>query len=433
MESLELGGISTVLFVGPPSRALLDRYRHVRAIGIAGDSRTMNPGEMDAELPLAYEALLSHGPAIVHYKTCSTFDSAPTTGSIGRAIDIGRQCLGNRLIPLVVGAPPLQRFCVFGNLFARSGSDSEPYRLDRHPTMKCHPVTPMDEADLRVHLSRQTKLPIELIDVLSLDNPDFDWRTISGDHDGIVLFDTLRDEHLLKIGRAISQMQQDAGQPLLVAGSSGVEYAMVKAWKASRIIADDFQWTRESPQKEQTLVVSGSCSPVTEQQIQWAIDRGFAEVHLNTRRLGELQSNAKEVERTVGIATTALKRGQSVIVHTCRGPQDERIRETQASAALLGETLAIVLKQSLAECPLRRVAVTGGDTSGQVARQLGIEALEMISPLAPGAPLCVARSSDQLIDGMEITFKGGQLGHTDFFGAVLRGWSASRDEASQTG
>ena len=76
------------------------------------------------------------GPKFVHYKVCSTFDSSPRIGSIGRAIDIGCRVFQNRFVPLVVGAPVLQRFCVFGNLFARSGLDSPAYRLDRHPTMR---------------------------------------------------------------------------------------------------------------------------------------------------------------------------------------------------------------------------------------------------------------------------------------------------------
>jgi uncharacterized protein YgbK (DUF1537 family) len=67
------------------------------------------------------------------------------------------------------------------------------------------------------------------------------------------------------------------------------------------------------------------------------------------------------------------------------------------------------------------VAVVGGDTSGQVARSLGIEAVEMIGPLEPGAPLCLVRSQDKIIDGLEVTFKGGQVGYDDFFGTLLRG------------
>ena len=45
----------------------------------------------------------------------------------------------------------------------------------------------------------------------------------------------------------------------------------------------------------------------------------------------------------------------------------------------------------------------------------------MIGPLEPGAPLCVVRSQESAVDGLEITFKGGQVGYDDFFGTLLSG------------
>jgi uncharacterized protein YgbK (DUF1537 family) len=54
---------------------------------------------------------------------------------------------------------------------------------------------------------------------------------------------------------------------------------------------------------------------------------------------------------------------------------------------------------------------------------LAIDALEMIGPLQPGAPLCVARSRQPDVDGLEIVFKGGQVGYDDFFGALRSGSS----------
>ncbi len=417
MESLTRGGVETVLFVEPPTDEQLERYPNAQAIGIAGNSRTMSPAEMQQALPPAFDALLRHRPNIVHYKTCSTFDSSPETGNIGRAIEIGMQRFGNQICPLVVGAPALQRFCVFGNLFARSGLDSAPFRLDRHPTMKCHPVTPMDEADLRVHLGKQTQLPVQLIDVLTLD-AEFNWRKSIGDFHGITLFDTLRDEHLASIGLAIDELQQREAKPLFTAGSSGVGYALVEQWRRTRKISGS---TVERPGKSvaQTLIVSGSCSPVTERQIQHAIARGFAEVAVDTPAVGAGEQAATEAAAERALHYLSEKR--SVIVHTARGTGDARMQQNLATPQQLGDTLAHVLRPALQTRSLQRVAVTGGDTSGHVARRIGIEALEMIGPLAPGAPLCRARSQANWLDGIEITFKGGQVGHDDFFEVVLNG------------
>src|SRR5262245_49980321 len=147
MEALSCSGIRTVLFMNPPTLRDLAKYRGLRAFGIAGSSRNMSPAEMDRALPGVFRSLKCSGAPIVHYKVCSTFDSSPQIGSIGRAIELGRPVFKSKIIPLVVGAPPLGRYCVFGHLFARSGLDSQLFRLDRHPTMSRHPITPMRESD----------------------------------------------------------------------------------------------------------------------------------------------------------------------------------------------------------------------------------------------------------------------------------------------
>src|SRR6185295_1709510 len=137
-ESLARAGLHTVLFLRPPTAKQFARFPGLRAFGVAGGSRAMSPRAMNRELPPAFRALKASGARFIHYKTCSTFDSSPTAGSIGRAIELGRRIFGERLTPLVVGVPVLGRHVVFGNLFARSGLDAEPTRLDRHPTMSRH-------------------------------------------------------------------------------------------------------------------------------------------------------------------------------------------------------------------------------------------------------------------------------------------------------
>jgi uncharacterized protein YgbK (DUF1537 family) len=52
---------------------------------------------------------------------------------------------------------------------------------------------------------------------------------------------------------------------------------------------------------------------------------------------------------------------------------------------------------------------------------LGIFALEMVTPIAPGSPLCRAFASDRAFDGLEIALKGGQVGKEDYFERVRRG------------
>ncbi|MBN8249626.1 MAG: four-carbon acid sugar kinase family protein, partial [Verrucomicrobia bacterium] len=280
LEALATAGLRAALFLQAPSAAQLARYPGLRAFGIAGGSRTLSVATMNRELPAAFAALRDSGARIVHYKLCSTFDSSPGIGSIGRAIELGREVFGSQPTPLVVGLPLLGRYVAFGNLFARSGLDSEPHRLDRHPTMSRHPVTPMDESDLRRVLARQTSLPVTLGDAIALEaalehsgGPIPPALAAAGSGD-ILLFDTLRDAHLTVIGHALEHLAERRGPPLFVAGSSAVEYALAAHWATAghsppvfHPPPDRAQTPSSGPVRGPVVVVSGSCSPVTGRQI----------------------------------------------------------------------------------------------------------------------------------------------------------------------
>jgi uncharacterized protein YgbK (DUF1537 family) len=91
------------------------------------------------------------------------------------------------------------------------------------------------------------------------------------------------------------------------------------------------------------------------------------------------------------------------------------------AARAVGTTLASVMRGLLDRCPVQRIVVAGGDSSGEVAAALDIAALSVLSPMAPGAPLCRAWSDDPRRDGLQIVLKGGQIGARSFFTDVLHG------------
>lgn len=203
MEALASNGVDTVLFMDQPDEALLSRFSHCRAIGLAGTSRSETPEWMEAHLTPAFRWLKSLDAAICHYKVCSTFDSSPQVGSIGRAVEIGKSVFDQPFVPLVVGAPQLKRFTAFGNLFA--AYQGEVFRIDRHPVMSRHPVTPMREADLQIHLKAQTKLSTALADLAVLSSVDADRRidTLASDCSGMLLFDVDSAESQAQAGNQL--------------------------------------------------------------------------------------------------------------------------------------------------------------------------------------------------------------------------------------
>lgn len=77
MEALSSRGVPTVLFTQAPTADQRARFPAVRAVGIAGTSRSETPAWMDAHLAPAFAALKDFGAAVTHYKVCSTFDFEP--------------------------------------------------------------------------------------------------------------------------------------------------------------------------------------------------------------------------------------------------------------------------------------------------------------------------------------------------------------------
>lgn len=412
LESLTRAGLRTVLFLEPPSPKRLAAFSGLDAVGVAGLTRALAPDAMEAALRPAFAALRALGPRHVHYKVCSTFDSSPDIGSIGRAIDIGVEVFHGPFVPLVVGAPALGRFCLFGNLFARFGIGSAGaiHRLDRHPSISRHPVTPMTEADLQLHLSKQTTRRIGLIDVLALDRPEAETRaeleTLVAAHAEIVLFDVLVPAHLTRIGALLDALGTHE-RPLFSVGSSAVGSALASQWLKGRARPPAEPPAPAAP----LLVVSGSCSPVTAGQIDHAVIHGFEGI--------ALAPDASNERAVTAAALAALRAGRHTVVYSSRGPADHA--GALVSASVLGTALGRLARAAAEQASVRRVVLSGGDSSSYAARALGIEAVEMIAPLAPGAPLCRAHAPGTAVHGLEISVKGGQVGAPDIFLSAASG------------
>jgi uncharacterized protein YgbK (DUF1537 family) len=124
-------------------------------------------------------------------------------------------------------------------------------------------------------------------------------------------------------------------------------------------------------------------------------------------------------DHALALTVGHLKAGRSVVVHTSRGCSDPDI--TAAGREALGAALGEFGRAVLAQVAVRRLVIAGGDSSSHAARALGIEAVEMIAPLSPGAPLCRALAPGSPVDGLEVNFKGGQVGAENYFGALARG------------
>ncbi|PWC53468.1 hypothetical protein TSH7_32295 [Azospirillum sp. TSH7] len=407
LAALAKAGQRALLFLDVPCVARLGEAGPLDAVGIAGAARSMTPDAMRAELEPVGRFFAALGVPVMHYKCCSTFDSAPGVGSIGEAVRTLAPHFPNRFRPVVGGQPNIGRYCLFSTLFAAAGTGGTVHRIDRHPTMSVHPVTPMAEADLRRHLAAQG-----LEGVAALHFPDYgmdgdalDGRLAEGAP--AVLLDVSRGEDLAVIGRLIWERAE--GEPLLAVGPSSVAQALVAHWAVGSGTR-----TEEVPLGAADLPVflmAGSLSPVTRRQVEAA--GSYTRIQADA---AALCADAGYAEALLGEVAASLRAGRHTLVWTA--PAEARTADTAQAgrvAAATAEFVAAVLRS----VRLRRVGIAGGDTSSLAVRALGCWGLSYGCTLAPGVTVSRTHADDPAVDGLELMLKGGQMGGEDLFERLL--------------
>jgi len=413
-------GLRTLLFLKTPDAARLAQAGPLDVLGIAGAARAMAPEAMQAELAPVAALFRSLGARVLHYKTCSTFDSAPHIGSIGAAVRALRGAVEQPWTAIVGGQPNIGRHCLFGNLFAAAGAGGEVFRIDRHPTMSRHPVTPMHEADLRLHLAKQGLAGVRSIPFTAASHGPqalgealrHALRPDAGNTEA-VLFDVADASQLAAIGQVVWSQARRA--TLLAVGPSSVVDALAGAL-GTRADAQADQ-RRMGPARGPVLVLAGSLSPVTARQV--AAARSFDTVWLDAPRLA--QRDTATLEQHARDIAQGLARGRSMLACTRPAEPAPAEGDNTVDAQALSRAGGDLLARVLAMVPLQRVGIAGGDTSSHAVQALDAWGLSYAADMGAGASLCRVHSDDAALDGMEIMLKGGQMGAHDVFERLLHG------------
>lgn len=409
-------GLRTVLFLRVPTAEQLAAVGPLDALGIAGTARSLAPEAMRQELLPVQQFFAQLAPRVLHYKLCSTWDSAPEVGNLHVAVQAMLPAVDSTLVPMLGGQPSLGRYCVFSHLFAQAGAGGEVLRIDRHPTMAQHPVTPMHEADLRVHLAAQGMRHLRHLHYPHYALGAQVWDEVVGQASPSepyqpVLFDVSEHGQLRWLGEWMWRRAQH--ERMLVLGSSSVAQAVVGHWCGQV----DASASAAVPVRQPgpALVFAGSLSPVTARQIEAA--RSYQHIHVDA---AHLLHDAVYAQAVVEQASHALASGQHCLVYTRPASDDVAARLPQAQAAQLAGVSAQLVAQILQrtaqlqpEHPVRRIGIAGGDTSSHITRALDMWALSYASRLAEGVTLCRIHSHQSAFHGAEIMLKGGQVGDVD--------------------
>lgn len=421
---LAQAGLRSMLFMGVPSADALAAAGPLDAVGIAGAARAMAPEAMRAELAHVARFFEKVAPPVLHYKVCSTFDSAPHVGNVACAIQALHPSVVNRWVPIVGGQPSLGRYCAFSNLFAAAGSGGAMHRIDRHPTMRQHPVTPMGEADLRLHLARQGLQGMTALHYPLYDTPpesvDAALQSLlhhGNDAPAPALVPTLLDltsaDQLPTVGRLLWEQSRQHGR-LLAVGSSAVAQALVAHWAQPAPLAAPPLARADGP----VFAWAGSLSPLTAAQVEAATE--YHRIPVDAQRLASDAAYTQALQEAI---CTKLQAGQHVLAYT--GPTDGSAANTTAAAQVAKASADLIARVVQARAdhgtPLRRVGIAGGDTSSHAVQALQLWGLSYSTTLCPGVTLSRAHSHDAARDGLELMLKGGQMGGTDLFARLLGG------------
>lgn len=454
LSTLASAGQRAVLFLTVPTAHRLKAAGALDAIGIAGATRSMDRVQQAAELQAIAPYLVQSGAPVIHYKTCSTFDSSVDIGSIGHAVQIIRHHMDHEpFIPIVGGQPNLGRYCVFGNIFAAFQHGGSVFRLDRHPTMHVHPVTPMQEADLLRHLAQQGLTTTTCIQYPSYDDPDCADSSLLPSaqrphnsnldtlvdtaahtyHDG-VLFDVGCADHLRTIGHQI--WRHALQRQVLAVGPSSVAQALISCWNTDarysntghttllpNTAQDDAALqaptvqpphgsdlaTRSGP----VLVVSGSRSPLNSQQIKDAVS--YCRIPVSVSDL--LETPPTRRHQILQHIVERLQQGQHVLAYLDSTTTD--MGANTPKPAQLAEATALLVADLLSRHRPGRLGLAGGDTSSHAIRALDVWGLSYIDQIDHGAALCHLHSDNPQLNGLEVMLKGGQMGGLNVFERLL--------------
>ena len=391
-------GMSTVQLNGVPA----DNYQvDADAIVISLKSRSCPVEEAVQDSLNALTWLQSKGCQQFYFKYCSTFDSTPK-GNIGPVTDALLNAL-NETQTIISPALPVNGRTVYkGYLFVMDQLLSE-------SGMRNHPVTPMTDSNLLRLMDAQSIGRSGLIDATVMDQGvnAVTEKLTQLKTDGIryVVMDTLNEEHLLTQGKAVRNMK-------LVTGGSGLAIGLARQWADP---AQDKEAAKlaGAPQGEKCVVLSGSCSVMTNQQVKAykqkaparlvEIEHCFASDEARENYVNEV---CQWIEQHAGQALAPL-------LYATTEPETLKVVQTQwgaekASHAI--EALFAAVSRRLLAAGFNRFIVAGGETSGVVVQSLGIKAFYIGPTISPGVPW--VKSVDHPIS---LALKSGNFGDVDFF------------------
>lgn len=386
-------GMRTVQLASVPTENITEE---VDAIVISLKTRSCPAQEAIDQSLLAARWLKKQGAKQFYFKYCSTFDSSEK-GNIGPVTDALLAELKASTTIICPSLPINGRSVYQGYLFVNQQLVSE-------SSMKNHPITPMHDSNLLRLMENQSKGKAGLINQTVIEQGALavSEQLSACSQSGInyVVVDTTKEEHLKIIAEATSSL-------ILVTGGSGLAIG----------IAHHFTKTRELPVKAtekgkphhgKTIVLSGSCSEMTNQQVQH-YQKIAPSLMID---IDQCDQDASYVDTVFHWITQQDSSLAPLVYATADAAKLKDIQNQygkEASSEMIEHFFA-TLAQKLKQAQYQNFIVAGGETSGIVAQSIGVTGFHIGPQIAPGVPWVKAINND-----ISLALKSGNFGDVQFF------------------
>lgn len=397
---LARSGVKVSLEMGVPEQAPKDAAPfEVVALKI----RTVPVDEAVAQALKALEWLQACGATRFFWKYCSTFDST-AQGNIGQVAEALMDALGTDQTIYCPAFPENGRSIFMGNLFVGEQPLAE-------SPMKDHPLTPMRDSNLMRLLTPQVTRPTGLVNRLTVARGAEAVRggllKLKAEGSAHVVIDAVADEDLAVIADACRDMP-------LITGGSAVAMPLPGLFLKDGLLSADAPRRAQPQLGPGGVILSGSCSAMTNRQVESYIAAGRPSFKLDPVELATRGGD--------GVMSWLRKQdfGQTPLIYATAEPEKVRVAQSELGVERAGQ----IVEETLAACAVAardagaaRFVVAGGETSGAVTQALGVDRLDIGAEIAPGVPWCLAVSEGQPI---ALTLKSGNFGTESFFADALQ-------------
>ncbi len=369
---------------------------------IALKCRTAPVAAAVADCRAALDWLRRAGAQRFFWKYCSTFDSTPT-GNIGPVAEALMADLGCAQTIYCPAFPENGRTIFMGNLFVGRQPLAE-------SPMKDHPLTPMRDSNLMRLLQPQVTGTVGLVDRLIVaqgaDALQAELALLAQAGTAHVVVDAVANADLAVIAEACRDMT-------LMTGGSAVAMPLPAIYAAMGLLAATGSGVTVPALPQTAVILSGSCSAMTNAQVAHYIATGAPSLRLDPLDLAQ-SGIAPALE---WLAAQNLE--HAPLIYATAEPDQVRRAQDHLGRDRAGD----IVEHALAACAIaarnagaRRIVVAGGETSGAVTTALGVDRLHIGREISPGVPWTYCDSDG---NPMALALKSGNFGGTSFFSDAM--------------